>query len=164
MDSSIDNVFCIFDEQGKHVQFYWCPITKLYCLDLSVSTNWGFLLSVVTVNGQEQHFSVLYCTCERSLRKLQHIMAYPSDYDLFGPCDWTQCDRQQCIHTTWCEKCQGHFWPECTRSIRKDREDEEQTAKRWWTDWQSTNHSAPIQRHHLIHWCDASQQNIFPTF
>ena len=100
MDYSINNAFYIFDERDKHIWFYQCPIKKLYCLDVSVSTNGNFLMSAVTINRQEQHFSALDCTCAKSLRKLQHIMACPSNYDLahaiehnmIGNNAYTQCD------------------------------------------------------------------------
>ena len=39
-------------------------------------------MSAITIDGQEQNFSMLDCTRAKSLQKLQHILACPSDYDL----------------------------------------------------------------------------------
>ena len=39
-------------------------------------------MSAVIIDGQEQYFSTLDCTRAKSLRKLQHILACLSDYDL----------------------------------------------------------------------------------
>lgn len=81
MDLSIDNAY-IFDEKGKYLRFYKCPVTKLYQLDISMLMSCGIML--LAIEGQENKFSALDCTQTKALRRLQHMLAYPSDYNLFN--------------------------------------------------------------------------------
>ena len=54
MDTNLDNTFYLFDEKGRYLHFYNCPITNLYCLDIKEAESKGAVLSVITVEGKKE--------------------------------------------------------------------------------------------------------------
>lgn len=82
MDTSVDNAFYMFDQRGRYLCFYNCPLSNLYRLYIEEAEQEGAILSVVTIEGKEKEYSSLDCTRARKLRDLQHVLVCPSDNDL----------------------------------------------------------------------------------
>ena len=74
IDMNLDNAFYVFDEKGRYLHFYNCPITNLYGLDIKEAKSEGVVLRVITVEGRKEEYSSLDCTRARKLRQLQHVL------------------------------------------------------------------------------------------
>ena len=47
MDIAIDNVFYVFDEEGKYLHFHLCHAMNLYGLDIEETTEGGCIYTTV---------------------------------------------------------------------------------------------------------------------
>ena len=82
MDTNLDNTFYLFDEKGRYLHFYNCPITNLYRLNIKEAESKEVVMIMITTEGRKEEYSSLDCTRARKLRELQHVLACPSDNDL----------------------------------------------------------------------------------
>ena len=83
-----------FSRNGKadggrvnYLRFGKCNSSPLYRLDLKESSNAGkpeqeYLMSLVTVKGQQEGYSNLECVRATAVRELQHQLLGPLDSDL----------------------------------------------------------------------------------
>ena len=70
MDTAIDNVLYVFDEEGKYLRFGQCLITNLYRLDIHLKYDAKVVLNVITVEGRMKEFSNLDCVRAQAARGL----------------------------------------------------------------------------------------------
>jgi hypothetical protein len=80
MDTAIENAFCVYNEDRSFIKFV--PSSNgMYCLE--VGPNDGHhIMAIQKVLDEQSKFSNINCTRAEAVRKLQEVMACPSDYDL----------------------------------------------------------------------------------
>jgi hypothetical protein len=80
MDTAIENAFCVYNEDGSFVKFV--PSNNgMYCLEVGPDAS-PHIMAIQTVSDEQSKFSNIDCTRAEAVRKLQEVMACPSDYDL----------------------------------------------------------------------------------
>jgi hypothetical protein len=82
MDTAIENAFYVFNEDGSYIKFL--PSNNgMYCLDIgSDNNNEPHVMAIQTVKDEQSKFSSIDCTRAEAIRKLQEVLACPSDFDL----------------------------------------------------------------------------------
>ena len=80
LDTSIDNAFYIFNDDGSYIRFE-CQPNGLYYLPVEEDGKSPVVL-MTTVAGQKSKFSELDCKRAEAARELQARMGFPSDRDL----------------------------------------------------------------------------------
>jgi hypothetical protein len=82
MDTAIENAFYVFNEDGSYIKF--TPSNNgMYCLDIrSDDNNEPHVMAIQTVKDEQSKFSNIDCTRAEAIRKLQEVLACPSDFDL----------------------------------------------------------------------------------
>jgi hypothetical protein len=82
MDTAIENAFYVFNEDGSYIKFI-PSINGMYCLDIrSDDNNEPQVMAIQTVKDEQSKFSNTDCTRAEAIRKLQEVLACPSDFDL----------------------------------------------------------------------------------
>jgi hypothetical protein len=82
MDTVTENAFCVFNEDGSYIKFI-PSINGMYCLDIgSDDNNEPQVMAIQTVKDEQSKFSNIDCTRAEAIRKLQEVLACPSDFDL----------------------------------------------------------------------------------
>jgi hypothetical protein len=81
MDSTIDDVIYIFNEDGSYVRFSKTH-NGMYCIDITTDDNDHVVMAHQTVKGESAHFSAIDCRRAAKIRELQEALACPSDFDL----------------------------------------------------------------------------------
>ena len=80
MDTAVENAFYVYNEDGSYIRFV--PASNgMYCLDVGPN-NEPCVMAVQTVKDEQSKFSNIDCTRAEAVRKLQEVLACPSDYDL----------------------------------------------------------------------------------
>jgi hypothetical protein len=80
MDTAIENAFYVFNEDGSYVKFV--PSNNgMYCLDIG-SNNDPHVMAIQTIKDVQSKSYNIDCTRAEGVRKLQEVLACPSDYDL----------------------------------------------------------------------------------
>ena len=80
MDTAVENAFHVYNEDGSYIRFV--PTSNgMYCLDVGPD-NEPCVMAVQTVKDEQSKFSNIDCTRAEAVRKLQEVLACPSDYDL----------------------------------------------------------------------------------
>jgi hypothetical protein len=80
MDTAIENAFYVFNEDGSYVKFV--PSSNcMYCLDIRLNED-PHAMAIQTIKEEQSKFSNIDCTRAEAVRKLQEVLACPSDYDL----------------------------------------------------------------------------------
>jgi hypothetical protein len=82
MDTAIKNAFYVFNEDGSYIKFI--PSNNgMYCLDIgSDDNNKPHVMTIQIVKDEQLKFSNIDCTRAEAIRKLQEVLACPSDFDL----------------------------------------------------------------------------------
>jgi hypothetical protein len=81
MDSAIDNVIYVFNEDGSYIRFA-CTSNGMYCIDINTDEDDHVVLAHQTVESESAHFSAIYCRRAAKVCELQEVLACPSDVDL----------------------------------------------------------------------------------
>jgi hypothetical protein len=80
MDTAIGNAFYVHNEDGSFVKFV--PSNNgMYCLEV-VPSDGPHVMAIQTVKDKQSKFSNIDCTRAEAVRKLQEVLACPSNYDL----------------------------------------------------------------------------------
>jgi hypothetical protein len=78
MDTAIENAFYVFNDDGSYIKFV--PASNgIYCLDVGTDAT---VMAIQTVEDEQSKFSNIDCARAKAVRKLQEVLACPSDYDL----------------------------------------------------------------------------------
>ncbi|MGK3748690.1 MAG: hypothetical protein ACI8RD_000982, partial [Bacillariaceae sp.] len=80
MDTAIENAFYVFNEDDSYIKFI--PSSNgMYCLDVGTSND-PHVMAIQTVKDEEAKHSNIDYARAKAVRKLQEVLACPSDYDL----------------------------------------------------------------------------------
>ena len=99
MDTAIENAFYVFNDDGSYIKFI--PSSNgMYCLDIGAEGEQAQVMAVQTVEDEKAKYSRIDCTRAEAIRKLQQVLACPSDVDLanavehniIGPSPFTRRD------------------------------------------------------------------------
>ena len=59
MNTFINNVFYVFDDNGWYLWFFNCLITKLYWLNIKEAESEGAVMIIIAVEGRKEESSTL---------------------------------------------------------------------------------------------------------
>jgi hypothetical protein len=80
MDTAIENAFIVYNDDGSYIKFIPSK-NGMYCLDVGSSDD-PQVMAIQTVEDEESKYSNIDCARAKAVRKLQEVMACPSDFDL----------------------------------------------------------------------------------
>jgi hypothetical protein len=121
MDTAIDSAFYVFNEDGSYIKFI-PSINGMYCLNIgSDDNNEPHVMAIQTLKDEQSKFSNIDCTRVKAIRKLQEVLACPSDFDLANAVEHNIIGSPHC---------QADIWPRCGSSKRQDRQTAKQNATR----------------------------------
>ena len=82
MDTDVENAFYVHNRHdGSYMKYKRCPRTNLYTYAIEEGKENDVLIHSI-VEGESDRFSQIAQTLSKAVRKMQQVLASPSDYDL----------------------------------------------------------------------------------